>query len=363
MLKILLLSGLVVGSLILGFWPRGLTRPKPTWWRWLTIVSLFIFVTLAFGIPTGGTFSSGEMVAKVRGEAAVVPIRGTVTSVDEGAKSLMLRDRSGRENAVDVGGIESDEFKEGDDVILALGRGSGAYKAEYVVASEPWIALPLLPELEERARNLYFHVPTAWLAQVGWFVAFWFALRYLRRKNQIDDVIASSAAGVGAVFCILATVTGAVWAKFNWGMFWNWDPRQVSIFVVLIMYGSYFALRSAIDNDEQRARISSAYLVLLLLPVIFFIFVYPRLQPGLHPGAEGDATIGPVIDPDADAIELVKQLLFGLGFFSLTMLFFWGLNLSIRSRLVEHRWIQRANATEYDRKSGEAIAPTTVRLR
>ncbi|TLY33433.1 MAG: cytochrome C biogenesis protein, partial [Ignavibacteria bacterium] len=77
--------------------------------------------------------------------------------------------------------------------------------------------------------------------------------------------------------------TGALWAKFNWGSFWNWDPRETSIFVLLLMYGAYFALRSAIDVEEKRALLSGAYAIIAGATAPFFIFIMPRIVGSLHP--------------------------------------------------------------------------------
>lgn len=344
-MKFLIFGTALVGSLLLGFLPGGVAAPKPAWWRWLTSIACLVLICFALGLPTAGTFGGAAMVSVARGTIAVVPIRGTVTEVAPQQQSISLEDANDRVEAVDLSALSQDDrasLSEGKDVILAMKKEGEGYKAEYIVSRSPWLALPLIPALEERARNIYFHVPSAWLAELAWGIAMVFGILYLRKRRIEDDVKASSAAAVGAVFCLLATATGSVWAKFNWGSFWNWDPRQTSIFIVLIIYGAYFALRSAIDNTELRARISSLYLMLLIAPVTFFIFIYPRINPGLHPGAEGSGTIGPVIDPEAIWLNTIKQNIFALGFFSFTLLYFWIVNLSVRSRLLEIRGAQGA---------------------
>lgn len=340
-MKFLIFGTAFVGSLLLGFWPGGLAGAKPAWWRWLTIVSCVALFGLALGLPTAGTFGGAAMVSVSRGADAVVPVRGEVVGAEAGR--ITLKDANDKVGTVDLSALDPDDRADltpGRDVIIALKTGGEGYRAEYVVSTSPWLALPLIPALEDRARNIYFHVPSAWLAELAWGVAMFFGILYMLRRRMEDDIKASSAAAVGALFCLLATATGSVWAKFNWGSFWNWDPRQVSIFIVLIIYGAYFALRSAIEGAELRARISSLYLVLLILPVTFFIFIYPRLVPGLHPGAEGSGTIGPVIDPEAIWLNEIKQRIFALGFFAFTLLYFWLVNLSVRTRLLDmHRRI------------------------
>lgn len=365
-MKFLIFGIAFVGSLLLGFWPNGVGGQKPAWWRWLTITSCVALIGFALGLPTAGTFGGASMVSVSRGASAVVPIRGTITEMQ--GETLTLHDIHDKPGTVDLSALNADErasLTQGEDVILALRKDGEGYKAEYIVSHSPWLALPLIPALEERARNIYFHVPSAWLAELAWGIAMFFGIMYLRKRRIEDDVKASSAAAVGALFCLLATATGSVWAKFNWGSFWNWDPRQTSIFIVLIIYGAYFALRSAIDNTELRARISSLYLILLILPVTFFIFVYPRINPGLHPGAEGSGTIGPVVDPEAIWLNTVKQNIFALGFFAFTLLYFWIVNLSVRSRLLEMRRKQRnagESVTDNQRYTISAIDSGSVRL-
>lgn len=366
MLKGLLIGGGIILALILGFFPGGVSRPKPAWWRWLAIISVIVTVVAALGIPTGGNFSSFTTVTMSRGDEAPLPLLGTVAQKLDGGT---IRLENGKEHEIiDVSALPANELRVGDKVILATSfvRSERKYVARQILATNPPLTLPLIPGLEERARNLYFHVPTAWLSQLAWFVALFFAVAYLRKRRPEDDVRAVSAAALGGIFCILATVTGAVWAKFNWGVFWNWDPRQISIFIVLVIYGAYFSLRSSLSNEDQRARVSSIYLILLALPVVFFIFVLPRMVDGLHPGSADSGSIGPVISPDEDALNPVKQVLFALSMFSFTMLFFWMLNVRVRVGLVEllgrRREAERMENGIVPQSTITAMDPDMVRL-
>ncbi len=354
--------------LVLGFFPRGVAGSKPLWWRIVAFVSPIILFGLAFGVPTGGHFGAAKVIAMTRGDQATVPIMGTV--VDASGVSggvLALKDAGGNVEQVLLDGpaVAEAGLKEGDVVILTslFTRRDSSFHARSVRSVNPMLALPLIPDLEERARNLYLHVPMAWVSQLAWFVAFGFAIAYLRKRKPEHDVIASSAAALGAVFCILATVTGMVWAQFNWGVFWNWDPRQTSIAIVLVIYGAYFALRSALDNDEQKAKVSAIYLIVLLLPVLFFMFVFPRLEVSLHPGAKGDVNAGPVLSQQADALDPVKQAIYAFSLFSFILLYFWMLNVTVRARLVEYRRRRRAIELE-EAATGRvgAIEQDVVRL-
>jgi heme exporter protein C len=202
-----------------------------------------------------------------------------------------------------------------------------------VLAPQRWFELPVIPALEEKARIIFFHVPMAWTTVVAFFASMIYGMMYLKTKNMDYDLRSVSAAGLGTMFCILATVTGSIWAKFNWGSFWNWDPRETSIFVLLLIYGAYFALRSALDVEEKRATLSAVYSTIAGVTAPFFIFVMPRIMTGLHPGARGDeGGSTPVaqlhMPPNMRAVFFASLI----GF---TLLYFWMFTLKVRSARLE----------------------------
>jgi heme exporter protein C len=194
---------------------------------------------------------------------------------------------------------------------------------------EKWYELPTIPGLEEKARIMFFHVPTAWLASVAFVMSMIYGIQYLRKKRVEDDLKSASAAGLGFMFCVLATVTGAIWAKFSWGTYWNWDPRQTSIFVLLLIYGSYFALRSAVEIEEKRAALSAVYSIIAAVTMPFFMFIMPRILASLHPepilNVQGKVHMNPTM-----LIIFLSSL---AGF---TGLFFWMWNLHVRTTRLEN---------------------------
>jgi heme exporter protein C len=198
-----------------------------------------------------------------------------------------------------------------------------------------WLEFPMIPGLEEKARNIFFHVPIAWTSVLGFLVALYYGFRYLRTQNYDYDIKSVSSAGLGFLFCLLAAVTGSIWAKFNWGSFWNWDPRETSIFVLLLIYGAYFALRSALGSDEIRARLSAVYAILAGLAAPFFIFIMPRIVGGLHPGAKGDmAGSTPIAQLQ---MPPNMRFVFIAGLIGFSLLFIWLLNVRIRAARLEHQ--------------------------
>ncbi len=186
-----------------------------------------------------------------------------------------------------------------------------------------WYELPSVPGLEEKGRIIFFHVPTAWVTVVAFLVSMVYGIQFLRKGRLDDDIKSVSSARLGFMFCILATVTGSIWAKFNWGSFWNWDPRETSIFVLLLIYGAYFALRSAIEGDEKRARLSAVYSIIAFVTVPFFIFIMPRIVESLHPD--------PIINRQGQLhMNRTMFLVFMSSLAGFTALFFWIWNLAVR---------------------------------
>lgn len=185
--------------------------------------------------------------------------------------------------------------------------------------SQPW---PLF-------RILVFHVPMAWVAVLGFLVATIYSVRTLWKRDPVADIRASAAAELGLTFGILALVTGSLWAKYEWNSWWNWDPRETSVLILLLIYGAYFALRSAVGTAETRARLSAVYAILAFLTVPFLVFIVPRMVDTLHPAPIVDNRGGMHMDR-----ELLVVFLGGLAAF--TALFFWILNLKVAlSRLRE----------------------------
>lgn len=133
------------------------------------------------------------------------------------------------------------------------------------------------------ARIVIFHVPCALLAVIAYIVSTIYAICYLA-KGRVDlDIKSAVSAEAGFIFTVLATLSGMVFARLEWGSAWNWDPRETTILMLLIVYAAYFALRSAIPAKISRAKISATYNILACVVMPYLVFVLPRILGGLHP--------------------------------------------------------------------------------
>jgi heme exporter protein C len=132
-------------------------------------------------------------------------------------------------------------------------------------------------------RIIYFHVPSAITSFTGFFVAMCFALGYLAKRNLRFDSIASAINEVSLAFATITLITGSIWGRIIWGIWWTWDPRLTSYFICLLMYFGYFMLRRAIDEPHQRARLSA---VLSIFACVDIVIVWKSIEwfRTQHPG-------------------------------------------------------------------------------
>jgi heme exporter protein C len=191
-----------------------------------------------------------------------------------------------------------------------------------LVISGAFLWAPLAKGLKEYTRVLYFHVPMAWITVIAFLMSAIYSILYLKKRLPIYDLYAEATNQLGIIFAILATITGSIWAKASWGAFWNWDPRETSIFILLLIYAAYFALRSAIEEDDKKAALSAVYSILAFVTVPFFIFIVPRIYDSLHPD--------PVINEEGE-INMGGSILtvFISSIAGFTALFFWLFKLKV----------------------------------
>ncbi|MBT9173410.1 MAG: Heme exporter protein C [Syntrophomonadaceae bacterium] len=192
----------------------------------------------------------------------------------------------------------------------------GIWMAGVIAAS--FLMIRPIQGLGELGRIFIYHVPAAWVAVLAYLMAMANSACYLRSRDLRFDRQALVNAELGTVFCLLATVTGAVWSKAAWGWYWNWDPRQTSIFVLLLIYGAYFVLRNAIPDIDRRARLAAVYAILAFLTVPFLVFVVPRAYASLHP----DLAMVNVVQRRLE-MDLPMLLVFLASLAGFTGLYFW----------------------------------------
>ncbi|WP_370336923.1 heme ABC transporter permease [Parvularcula marina] len=165
----------------------------------------------------------------------------------------------------------------------------------------------------EAVRIMYVHVPAAWLALQTYAVIAIASLVGFVWRHRLADVIAKVSAPFGLACTVLALMTGMLWGKVTWGVYWDWDPRLTSMLVLLFLYAGYIALWAAIENEATAARICAllAMLGAVNLPIIKFSVDW---WDSLHQKATVIRTDGPAMP----ASMLWPLLLMAFGYMALS---------------------------------------------
>jgi len=197
-------------------------------------------------------------------------------------------------------------------------------------------ARPAANFVGESSRIVFFHVPQAWVASLAFLLAAVYSALYLKRRRVEDDEAAAAAARLGIVFCVLATVTGSIFAKVMWNSYWNWDPRETSIVLLLLVYGAYLGLRGAVEDPGKRASLSASYALIAFVTVPFLMFAVPRMYASLHPDTVINARGKVEMSRDIRAVFFGSTAAF-------TLVFLWLYSLDRRvSRMVREAHAARA---------------------
>jgi heme exporter protein C len=147
-----------------------------------------------------------------------------------------------------------------------------------------WMALFYAPTertMGDAQRIFYFHVPSAWIGFLAFFVVFVASILFLWKRERRWDALALSAAEIGVVFTTLVLLTGPLWAKKAWGAFWVWDARLTTTLILWLIYIGYLMLRSTAES-ERRARFAAVLAIVGFLDVPL-IYVSVQLWRTMHP--------------------------------------------------------------------------------
>ncbi|MDB5211649.1 MAG: Heme exporter protein [Sediminibacterium sp.] len=188
--------------------------------------------------------------------------------------------------------------------------------------------------LKETIRNLFFHVPM-WIAMMVCFsVSAIYAIKYLRKQSAIDEIYSTEFARTGTVLGVLGTITGMIWANYQWGKPWSGDAKQNGTAIALLIYFAYFVLKGSLQDEEKQARIGAVYNIFAYFMLFPCIWILPRLAESLHPGGMGNEG-NPALDPK-DTTNYMRLVMYP-AFIGWTLLSVWITTLLIRVRIMQHK--------------------------
>lgn len=165
---------------------------------------------------------------------------------------------------------------------------AAAYASFYVAPEERTMGLI--------QRIFYFHVGSAWAGLLAFFVCFIGNLMYVWKRELKYDWLGVASAEVGLVFTTVVLITGPIWAHPVWGIWWTWDARLTSTFVLWLLYVSYLLLRTLIEEPDRRALLSSLFGIFAFIdvPLVFGAIRWWRTQ---HPSPVIMGGPGSGLDP------------------------------------------------------------------
>jgi heme exporter protein C len=199
------------------------------------------------------------------------------------------------------------------------------------------VSAPTEQTMGDVQRIFYYHVPSAWTSMILFFINFCASIWFLIKRDVISDAIAVATAEVGVVFCTVVLITGPLWARPVWGIWWTWDARLTSTLVLWLIYVSYLILRKyATGGQTQVLAAVLAVFGFLDVPLVYMAIRWFRTQ---HPQPVIGGGEGSGIDPHMMHALMMNWLAFMVFAGLITYLRY---RLEIVSRVVDAEHARRA---------------------
>jgi heme exporter protein C len=189
--------------------------------------------------------------------------------------------------------------------ILSLATILAFAAAQYLI----WFYAPVEASMGVVQKIFYMHMPMAGWSMVAFAVVFVASVLYLLRRDPKWDRLAGACAELGVVLSGLALVTGMMWARPIWNVWWTWDPRLTTTLVMWFVYAAYLVLRAS-DMGPQRRRLVCAVLGVAAFLDVPLVFVSARYWRSIHPAVLGAQGGG--LEPEMLATLLAGIVAFGL---------------------------------------------------
>ena len=168
-----------------------------------------------------------------------------------------------------------------------------------------FVVAPTDSNLGHVQRVFYFHVPLAVLSFLSFFIVFLAGIAYLVKRNQKLDSLAHAAAEVGVVFVTLALITGVIWARPVWGVWWTWEPRLTTTLILWLIYVACLMVRSYAPNRARGAVYAAVVGIIgfVDVPIVYYSVQWWR---SIHPSA----VVGPLAESGSLHPTMLAVLLF-----------------------------------------------------
>ena len=174
-------------------------------------------------------------------------------------------------------------------------------------------------------RIFYFHVPMAWIAYLAFLLVFISSIFYLWKRTPRWDALAYSAAEIGVIFTSLVLITGVIWARPVWGVWWTWEPRLTTTLILWLIYVAYLMLRGYAASPSQGSRYAAVLGIVgfIVVPINYFAVEWWR---AVHP----EQVVGPLSETGSLDPDMRSTLYFSLLTFTLLFIFLLRERMSLR---------------------------------
>lgn len=182
----------------------------------------------------------------------------------------------------------------------------------------------------------YTHVPLAWWAMISFALVCLASIVYLKTRKVFWDMLAWAAAEVGVVLSALALISGSIWARHSWGVWWTWDPRLTTTLIMWFIYAAYMIMRHQPMNPERRG-VLCAVLGIVAFVDVPLVFISARWWRSIHPSVF--ASQGGGLEPEMKLTAIACVLCLG---------FLWAALVWLRTRQLVLKEHLDAKALSFD---------------
>ena len=353
------------------------------WWKWLSVILLTYVVAGSFLVKLGPGVTSVSPIAMYTDSVYTFHItcyHSHFTDAKAGKVQLWFKNRANyyaplsfkttsnetAEATFAVSALQQDSFKPAsldavindeldgtfalrDAITLVKATAVDSSNTALLISTEPevkhnkhqLVCYPYREILYETIRNTFFHVPMWFAMTMLLFASLVGSIRYLMTGEERQDTLAHQAVVVALLFGVCGYLTGLIWSKYTWYIGVSWsdvvrkllleDIKMAAALVAMFFYLAYLILRSSIEDEAKRAKVSAVYNVFAFVIFILCVFVLPRLTDSMHPGNGGNPAFSKY-DLDSTLRAFFYPAVIGW-----ILLGFWILSVCIRLQFIQQK--------------------------
>ena len=162
----------------------------------------------------------------------------------------------------------------------------------------------------------YFHMPVAIVSFTALAFAAYYGIRYLSTREARFDTCSRAAMEISLLFVIFTMVTGDLWTRFEWGVWWTWEPRLTTYLILMLITIAYFVMRNAVDDPERRAVFASVISIIALVDVPICFMITRLIPSSVHPVITREGGMAPDMALTV-VVALVGMMLVAFGLYRL----------------------------------------------